>query len=487
LSPNVLRRSSAALVVVVVGVLLASPATAQTSSGSWTQYQGSATHAGAVADGPQPPFRERWTIAAPDGTALSGAVISGNVAIAMDQHDVYGFDLATGDVSWSVDRAGGPLSIPAVTSGAKPLVLFLDGGATTPSPSTSTSASPSASASSGASTPSPSPTVSGGGDAQMSLVAVSLQDQKKEWRAPIPAETRTGVTVDGDTAYVGDTGGTITAVSTADGAVRWSAETPGRIDVPLAASEGIVVAVARDVDARSISLAGFKETDGSAAWPPQQLRVAATTASAPAVLGDAIVVGMPDRLVHDVSLTAGTERWTSIVLSVFSPVTSPAVVGSSIYVADIGGGLYALDASDGSRRWTYQFNDLVLRSAPVRSGRYVLLGLQAGRLVAVDDATGHLAWESAATPGLVGALAVGGDVVVAVKGGNDAGLIAFEPDPNGHLIDEPSPTELDAGTTFGRIGAAAAIALVLVLVPGILSRRRFGDAFTDAGGPEDDG
>jgi hypothetical protein len=87
----------------------------------------------------------------------------------------------------------------------------------------------------------------------------------------------------------------------------------------------------------------------------------------------------------------------------------------------------------------------------------------------------------------VGALAVGGDVVVGVKGGNDAGLIAFEPDPNGHLIDEPSPTELDAGTTFGRIGAAAAIALVLVLVPGILSRRRFGDAFTDAGDPEDDG
>jgi hypothetical protein len=86
-------------------------------------------------------------------------------------------------------------------------------------------------------------------------------------------------------------------------------------------------------------------------------------------------------------------------------------------------------------------------------------------------------WQSAASPGLIGTIALSPEAVVAVKGGAEGGLIAFEHDPNGRLVDVPSPTELDGGTTLARIGAAAAIALAILLVPGMLLRRRFGDAF----------
>jgi outer membrane protein assembly factor BamB len=506
LSPNALRRYAAVLVTSLAGVAALSfaPASAQTADGSWTQYQGSGSHSGTLADGPEPPFRVRWTLPAPDRTALSGAVIAGDVAIAMDQTSLVAIDLTSGEPAWTVDREGGPISIPAVTAGPNPLVLFVDGGQVTSpatgasgatgSATTTTPATPSANASttSASTTTSVSPgaSASPGADAngeapEMSLVALSLADHKPAWRAPIAAVSRTGITVDGDTAYVGDVDGTITAVSTADGSVRWTADAAGRIDAPLAASDGMVVAVSRDVDARELSISAFDASDGTPAWPAQTIRLTSTAASAPALADGTAYVGLPDRLVHAISLDGGTERWTSIALSVFSPVTSPAAADGTIYVADLSGGLYALNAEDGSRRWTFQFNDLVLRGAPVRSAGYVLLGLQDGRLVAVDDATGHLAWESRATPGLVGAIALGSDVVVAVKGGNDAGLIAFEPDPAGTLIDVASPTDLAVGTTAGRVAAAAAIAVVVVLVPGMLARRRFGDAF--AAGGEDEG
>jgi hypothetical protein len=66
--------------------------------------------------------------------------------------------------------------------------------------------------------------------------------------------------------------------------------------------------------------------------------------------------------------------------------------------------------------------------------------------------------------------------VIAVKGGRSAGLIAFEHDPDGTLVDVPSPTELDVGTTLSRYGLAAVFVFAVAFVPGLLARRRFGSA-----------
>ncbi|MGH2589842.1 MAG: PQQ-binding-like beta-propeller repeat protein, partial [Actinomycetota bacterium] len=198
-----------------------------------------------------------------------------------------------------------------------------------------------------------------------------------------------------------------------------------------------------------------------------------------------VVVVLADRLVRGLGGEEGDELWASLALSFFSPVTSPALRDGSVFVADLGGGLYRFDSEDGVRAWSYQFNEVVLRSSPVVSGAWVLLGLNDGRLVAVNGESGRLAWQSAASGGLIGTIALSPEAIVAVKGGAEGGLIAFEHDPDGRLVDIPSPTELDGGTTLARIGAAAAIALAVLLVPGILLRRRFGDAFATEG--EDDG
>ena len=57
-------------------------------------------------------------------------------------------------------------------------------------------------------------------------------------RSQLDAVSRTGVTVDGDMAYVGVNGGTVTAVDLAKGKVRWTAELGRPVATPLAAADG---------------------------------------------------------------------------------------------------------------------------------------------------------------------------------------------------------------------------------------------------------
>jgi outer membrane protein assembly factor BamB len=345
---------------------------------------------------------------------------------------------------------------------------------------------------------SPSPTPSPTGDDEegaegSDLVAIDPADQTERWRVPLDGESRTGVTVDGDVAYVGDEDGTVTAVSIADGDVLWTkglgsdgdcAAAAGVIDAPIASSDGLVVAVARDADEGIVAVSGYDGSDGSCRWRVAS-QIGSTAVSAPAAGDGQAIVGFADRTVRAIGAQDGVEQWNELVVSIFLPVSAPALGPEDLYMADVGGGLYRLDPETGERIWGYQLNERVLRSSPAVSGGTVLTGLSDGRLVAVDVGSGHLAWQSEPTPGLVGTIALSSDVVVAVKGGSDAGLISFEHDPAGVLVDVPSPAELDAPTTLGRLGIAAVVALVIVLAPGILARRRFGDAF--APGDEPDG
>lgn len=462
---------------VVSYALAAASAFAQTSGGpEWPQFQGGPEHRGVSKSGPAPPYRTRWTFTSPDGSGLSSAVIADGLAISVGRASVYAVDVATGEVTWDVARADGPVSFPAIASGRRLTLLYVDGGAsTTPSPSpTPVDESPS---------PSPDNEAEAAG---ASLVAIGLEDQREVWRVPLGAESRSGVTVDGDIAYVGDQDGTLYAVDIADGTVRWTSEMPGRIDISIAASDGRAVAISRNDDSRRVVIAAHDADDGERLWQitPQ---LSATAASSAALTEDAVIVGLADRLVRAFGVDDGEERWSSLTLQLFSPLTVPAVGEDAVYVADIGGGLYRLDPVDGDRGWSFQFNEVVVRSSPVIIDRWVLLGLNDGRLVAVDAASGRLNWQSAPSQGLAGTIAVSSEAIVAVRGGNDPGLVAFENDPDGQLINEPSPTELEAGTTLSRIAVASVIVLAAALVPGVLIRRRMGDrALVTADAVEED-
>lgn len=402
-------------------------------------------------------------------------------AFTLGREAVYAIDTATGDVVWEAPRVGPQLSSPAIVDGTPPLLLFVDGVDTVPTAS-STPSTPSPTASEVASaTTSPSGTTEDaiGG----SVVALDATTGEEVWTAPLSAASRTGVTVSGSTALVGQQDGTVVALDVASGDVRWTREVGARVEIPLAADDDTVIALAEDADGREITIAALELGTGERRFAPLVSRIGSSAAPAPTLVGGQAVVGMPDRLVHAIALEDGAERWASLTLTAFSPATGLAAADGQVYATDLGGGVYALDGASGDRRWSFQLNDLIVRSAPVRVGGYVLVGVGDGRLVAIDTATGHLAWQARA-PGLTGAIAVGIDVVIAVEGGRDAGLIAYEHDPTGTLVDVTSPAELELATTLATAGLGALIALLITLGPGMLLRRRFG---TRSDGADADG
>ncbi|MEX2405843.1 MAG: PQQ-binding-like beta-propeller repeat protein [Actinomycetota bacterium] len=485
----------------MVSAFATAPVVAQESgAGVWSQFQGGDDHRGVLAEGPEPPFRIRWTFPAPEEEALSGAVIVEDLAISVGERAVYAVDLLTGELAWEVPRTGGPISTPAIAMGNRTTVLYLEGpgGDDATSPSASTSASPSAASP----TSSPSPADVADDDGSV-LVALDLADQTERWRAALGAESRSGVTVDADTAYVGDEDGIVHAIALADGEIRWTADLAegsgaegatgatgceafegGAVDVPIGVAEDSVIVVGRNVDGGAVAVGALSSSTGDCTWRvfPQ---LGSSAISAPAAAEGIVVVGSADRFVRGLAAEDGQERWSSLALSLFSPFSAPAFPPGTVYVADLGGGLYRFDAGDGARVWSYQFNEVVLGS-PVVSGDTVLLGLNDGRLVALNAASGHLVWQGGTGPGRLAALALAPDAIVAEKGGRDAGLIAFEHDPKGRLVDVPSPTELDAPTTLSRVGLAAVVLIAVLSVPGIFLRRRFGAMLPELEGADDD-
>ncbi len=455
--------------VAAFGVLGGAAAGQERPDLDWPQFQGGSAHGGSLPDGVQPPYRLRWTLSPPAGNALSPAILIGELAITIGSEAVYGVDRSTGAVSWSIPRAGGLLSAPAAASvGGRDVLAYLEG----PTARASPTATPSPAA-----TPSASPTGTEPEDADRvsSLVVVDLADRSELWRVPLQAPSRSGVTIEGDVAYVGDQGGNVFAFALADGSPVWAepASVPGRLDAPVAVDGDTVYAVVRDLDEVRVSVVALDASSGERTWAVG-IQTSSTAGSAPSVGAAGVIVGSADRVVRELAAADGDQVWSSLVLSLFSPSTSPAVAEDALFAADVSGGLYRLDAADGRRGWSYQFNEVVIRSAPVVSGPTVLLGLDDGRLVAVDAERGRLIWQSDPTPGAIGAIAVSDDVLVAVRVGNRGGLAAFEHDPEGALIDVPSPTELVVGTTLGRYALAAAIVFVLAVVPGMLLARRLG-------------
>lgn len=449
LFPNPLRSlSRAALGAAVAFAWQAVPALA-TPAPVWSQFQGGPGHPGTLADGPAPPYRQAWSFHPPKG-ALSGAVIAGDVAIAVGEDAVYGLDLATGERKWLLVRYGGPLSMPAVgLAGDRQVLVYAD------------------EAGSGA-----------------SLVGVDLSSTQEIWRVPLGATSRSGVTIDGDTALVADEDGNVYAVKLDAGTLAWTSKTEGAVDAAVAVSDGKVFVVVRDTAGQRMKLLALDEASGKQVWEYSP-RAAGSTASAPAAADGVAVIGSADRFIRSID-PDGRERWGSLSNSLFSPVSSPALAGGYVYIADASGGLYRVDASTGERVWDYQLNDLIVRSSPVVAGSAALIGLNDGRLVAVDVDSGDLVWQSPAKPGSIGAIALSPQVVVAVRGGSEGGLVAFVHDDAGKLVDIPTPTKVDAGRLFGNYVLALVIVTAALFVPFRLLASRFGGTAVPASGGDED-
>ncbi|MGH8623206.1 MAG: outer membrane protein assembly factor BamB, partial [Burkholderiales bacterium] len=108
-----------------------------------------------------------------------------------------------------------------------------------------------------------------------------------------------------------------------------------------------------------------------------------------------VLLGTQDGEVLALSRSDGALRWTA---SVSSEVLSPPAGEEGIVVArTVDGKLFGIDAANGKRLWTYdrQVPVLTLRgtSAPIVVAGLCIAGFDSGALVALEIATGKVAWE----------------------------------------------------------------------------------------------
>lgn len=465
----------------LVAAIVAWPAVgalAQTA-GTWSQSQGGPTHAGYAPAAPAPPFRQAWYLEAATGGpassfGLSAPVVSGSTVIAVGPEAVVAADLVTGRELWSVARAYGPSVPPAIATRKRAAILLYTEGFGDSLPGTSAPPSPGSGAS-------PSSSSTGGArPIDSRLMAIDLATQETLWKAPVQLKevSRTGVTVDGNTAYVGDNRGNVYAVDVASGSLRWTARTGGFLTAPLAASGGLVVATlqaSRTVRPRVVALNG---SDGSRAWTTE-VDGGGVFATPPAIDGERVVAGFSDQTVRAFGLADGVERWATRMNGPIFFTGAPAVTPDAIVVVDSLGEVYRFDPATGSRVWDFALNEPVLRSPAVVAGTRVLVATAKGQLVAIDLTSGRLVWRSEPSGAVLRTFALAPDAVVAVRGGVRSGLIGYVNDPSGTLVSVVSPTVLDLPSLLGAFLAAAVPIGLLLLLGGRALRARMGPAFLD--------
>jgi outer membrane protein assembly factor BamB len=100
-------------------------------------------------------------------------------------------------------------------------------------------------------------------------MARSLVDGSKEWDAPVQlkATSRTGVTLDGTVAFVGDIRGNVYAIDTTDGSLRWTVNVGGFLESPIALTEGhLVVSVDAYANGSTARVVSLSEDTGDVDW-----------------------------------------------------------------------------------------------------------------------------------------------------------------------------------------------------------------------------
>jgi outer membrane protein assembly factor BamB len=456
------------------------PAALAQSATEEAQYQGGAGHPGYVATGPEPAYRTAWTASSPLGGprgvyGLSAPVVRGDLAIAVGPDQVLAVDTASGTTAWTADRVLGPSVSPALAdTGDRTLVLFTEGWGSGPPDA---SVSPTASNS-------PSPLPAPGATPPSQLVALDLATEKPVWKLDLTDVSRTGVTVDGDTAYVGTNDSTVTAVDLATGKARWTHVVEGTLETAIAAANGLVFVTSRGEDRNAAAVTALHEQDGSQAWgfAPSTSAVAA---GPPALGGDTGYVGFTDQTVRAFSLTDGSQRWSARLNSFVSFVSSVAVTPDAILAVDVAGQVYAFDPSSGARRWDFALNTAVTRSAPLAVGGFVLVPTAGGDLDVIELSSGDLVWHGAVAEGPFRNLAAAGDVVVGIAGGTDAGIVGLVHDPDGALVRIVTPTKLDAARVGLTWALAAVPFVVIVVLLGRLLARSLGPAPLPAPGDDD--
>lgn len=344
----------------VAAISVASPASAQEAH-PWPMAGRDPAHSG-TAEGPAPPYREAWSRPIGLGGPVAAPVVARTAVVVVAARGMVALDPSSGEPLWEVDRTEGPAGSPAL---AGELVVHASG-------SGSGTAVVARALEDGAEAwrtfmdaDVPGGLVAADGfvyaaTAAGDVVALDPETGEERWRSEVegrleatPAVAEGLVLVAGEQRQTGVV--TVFALDAATGGrPRWRFSTPGPslpASAPASVGRRAFVATSEGV-LRALDL-----DDGAQAWEAE-LRAAVSDRQIP-VAAETLVVA--DRLhLYGIEPGDGEELWTFLLADLRAleggrrntlSASSPAVIDGAAVIGDTSGLLSAVDVDTGRRIW----------------------------------------------------------------------------------------------------------------------------------------
>ena len=143
--------------------------------------------------------------------------------------------------------------------------------------------------------------------------------------------------------------------------------------------------------------------------------------SAPAKLDDTVFVTSIDRNIYAVDASDGSEKWTHTLNGAGSGSAVVSADGDLVYAGSFGGEVIALNIADGSDAWSAQASDWIW-GAPVELNGVLFYADISGNVYAVDSKTGNSLWNASVNEPVIGDIVVSGDTIL-VASGNEETLV----------------------------------------------------------------
>ncbi len=234
-----------------------------------------------------------------------------------------------------------------------------------------------------------------------------------KWKFKTAAKVLSSPAVDHGVVYIGSADHFVYALSAADGSVKWRYRTGGAVNSSPAVAAGTVFIASLDgnvyaLDATDGRLKWEFKTGGERRFTAPGIHGAMPRTemmadpfdvflSSPAVVGETVYVGSGDHHVYAIDAQSGAVRWKFETGNVVH--ASPAVAGGILYVGSWDRYLYALDAKTGAPIWKFETGDDpdthnqtgIASSAAVVAGT-VFFGCRDGHFYALDAKSGVRKW-----------------------------------------------------------------------------------------------
>jgi outer membrane protein assembly factor BamB len=291
--------------------------------------------------------KERWRMTLDKRLSAGVGASELTVVVATEEGDVFALSAADGKLRWRTRVSSEVIAPPALASG-QVLVRTVDNR----------------------------------------IFAFGEQDGKRLWvyqraAASLVVRSPAGITVVGDTAFAGFSGGKLAAIAVSNGGVRWEST----VAVPKGATElervtdvvGEPAVQGREVCAAAYQgrVACFEMANGRQVWSRELSSLTGVTADARyAFVSD-------DRgSVHELDRSNGRPVWKQDKLA-YRQLSAPAPVGNLVAVGDLEGYVHFLSRDSGAFVARYSSGGGAVRAAPLALASTLLIQTQDGTLVAL--------------------------------------------------------------------------------------------------------